>query len=435
MNDEIKIEYLTVGSLKPYEKNAKKHPTEQVEHIANSIREFGFRQPLVIDKDNVLVIGHGRLLAAKKLGLDTVPCVRADDLTEEQIKALRLADNKTNESEWDFDLLGGELDDIFDIDMEQFGFDLDDESEENDGVEHSTLTDKFIAPPFSILDTRQGYWQERKKAWKAIGIKSELGRSSNLTDAIDKSDYMKTGCKGVAVQTSVFDPVLCEIVYKWFCTTGGKIYDCFAGGSVRGIIASKLGYEYHGIDLRQEQIEANNENAFQIGVNPNWYCDDSLNADKYIENDSCDLIFSCPPYADLEVYSDDPRDISNMEYEEFCKTYKRIIDIACKKLKQNRFAVFVVGDIRDKNGAYRDFVDYTKKCFLDNGLQTYNELILVEQSGTGALRAKKQFGSLRKVVKTHQNVLVFYKGNPKKIKENYGEIEIDDSVFDGYAEE
>lgn len=140
MNDEIKIEYLTVGSLKPYEKNAKKHPAEQVEHIANSIREFGFRQPLVIDKDNVLVIGHGRLLAAKKLGLDTVPCVRADDLTEEQIKALRLADNKTNESEWDFDLLGGELDDILGLDMSMFGFDAETEDNENEG-EYTKKTD------------------------------------------------------------------------------------------------------------------------------------------------------------------------------------------------------------------------------------------------------------------------------------------------------
>lgn len=124
MQSKMTIEYLPVKQLHEYSRNAKKHPTEQVEHIANSIREFGFRQPLVIDKDNVLVIGHGRPLAAKKLGLDTVPCVRADDLTEEQIKALRLADNKTNESEWDFDLLGGELDDIFDIDMSEFGFDL-----------------------------------------------------------------------------------------------------------------------------------------------------------------------------------------------------------------------------------------------------------------------------------------------------------------------
>ena len=140
MNDELKIEYLPVGSLKPYEKNAKKHPSEQIEHIANSIMEFGFRQPLVIDKDNVLVIGHGRLLAAKKLGLDTVPCVRADDLTDEQIKALRLADNKTNESEWDFDLLGDELDDILKIDMSMFGFDAETEDNENEG-EYTKKTD------------------------------------------------------------------------------------------------------------------------------------------------------------------------------------------------------------------------------------------------------------------------------------------------------
>lgn len=148
MANELKIEYLPVGSLKPYEKNAKKHPAEQVEHIANSIREFGFRQPLVIDKDNVLVIGHGRLLAAKELGLDTVPCVRTDDLTEEQIKALRLADNKTNESEWDFDLLDGELNDIFDIDMEQFGFGL--ENDDNETAERKEVD--FVETVSVVID-------------------------------------------------------------------------------------------------------------------------------------------------------------------------------------------------------------------------------------------------------------------------------------------
>ena len=135
--ENLKIEYLPVKQLHEYSRNAKKHPAEQVEHIANSIREFGFRQPLVIDKDNVLVIGHGRLLAAKKLGLDAVPCVRADDLTEEQIKALRLADNKTNESEWDANILDGELGEIFDIDMSDFGFDLDDLSPDDFGEDFS----------------------------------------------------------------------------------------------------------------------------------------------------------------------------------------------------------------------------------------------------------------------------------------------------------
>ena len=132
----MNIQQISINDLKPYPQNAKKHPAEQVEHIANSIREFGFQQPIVVDKDNVVVIGHGRLLAAKKLNMDSVPCVCADDLTDEQIKALRLADNKTNESEWDFDLLDMELSDI-EIDMEQFGFDIDDISADDFGEDFS----------------------------------------------------------------------------------------------------------------------------------------------------------------------------------------------------------------------------------------------------------------------------------------------------------
>lgn len=120
---ELRIEYIDPDKLTPYENNAKQHPDEQVEHIANSIREFGFRQPIVVDADNVVVIGHGRLLAAKKLGLETVPVVRADDLTEAQVKALRLADNKTNESGWDFTALEADLDELaLDFDMSDFGF-------------------------------------------------------------------------------------------------------------------------------------------------------------------------------------------------------------------------------------------------------------------------------------------------------------------------
>lgn len=129
---ELDIKYIDIGDLKPYKKNAKKHPDSQVEYIANSIKAFGFKQPLVIDKDNVVVIGHGRLMAAKKLGIESVPCVTADDLSEDEIKALRLADNKTNESEWDFDILDDELSDILNLDMSDFGFDISfDDLEEN----------------------------------------------------------------------------------------------------------------------------------------------------------------------------------------------------------------------------------------------------------------------------------------------------------------
>lgn len=133
--EELKIVYLSPGELTPYPANAKKHPAEQVQHIANSIREFGFRQPIVVDADNVVVIGHGRLMAAKALGLDSVPVVRADDLTDEQIRALRLADNKTNESEWDFAELEAELAELsMDFDMKEFGFD-DVQNTETDNTE------------------------------------------------------------------------------------------------------------------------------------------------------------------------------------------------------------------------------------------------------------------------------------------------------------
>lgn len=118
----MNVQYKKLSELKPYKKNAKKHPKEQVERIAESIRQFGFTQPVLIDKDNIVVAGHGRILGAKKAGLKEVPTVCMEDLTEEQVKAYRLIDNKLNESEWDFQLIDLEIKDIEDIDMSLFGF-------------------------------------------------------------------------------------------------------------------------------------------------------------------------------------------------------------------------------------------------------------------------------------------------------------------------
>lgn len=130
--EQLKIEYLPVSEVKPYGKNARKHGGEDVKAIVNSIKEFGFDDPIgVWGKDNVIVEGHGRLEAAKKLGMESVPVIHLDHLTDEQRRAYALAHNKTAElSEWDFDILGDELDDILDIDMERFGFGLEDEDNE-----------------------------------------------------------------------------------------------------------------------------------------------------------------------------------------------------------------------------------------------------------------------------------------------------------------
>lgn len=120
--EQLNIVYKSIKQLKPYKKNAKKHPKEQ---IANSIKEFGFTQPVIIDKHDCVVAGHGRILGAKKAGLKQVPTVCLEDLTEEQVKAYRLVDNKLNESEWDYNLLDEEINKLLttDVDMSLFGFD------------------------------------------------------------------------------------------------------------------------------------------------------------------------------------------------------------------------------------------------------------------------------------------------------------------------
>lgn len=245
-------------------------------------------------------------------------------------------------------------------------------------------------------------------------MQSEKGRGNNLIQ------YSKTIRAGTKLSgTSIFDPVLCEIIYNWYCPSSGIVFDPFAGGSVRGVIAEMLGLPYIGIDLSQRQVDANQMNADLFGVCPAWHCDDSRNMDAYIPDGSADLVFSCPPYHNLEKYSNHPQDLSNMNYADFCKAYGEIIAGACRKLKENRFAVFVVGDIRDSKGAYRDFLGLTKRLFMDNGLSLYNESILLEQYTTAPMRAGKQFSASRKTVKVHQNVLVFYKGDIKQIKHNF----------------
>lgn len=279
------------------------------------------------------------------------------------------------------------------------------------------LQEQYIAPPVSVLDTKQGYWQKRKREWKQIGLQSEVGRDDELLGRGLKKLCKKKGMD--LTGTSIFDAVLCEVVYNWFGLPGGMVYDPFAGGSVRGIVAEMLGQKYIGIDLSERQVDANQLNADKLGVCPVWHCDDSRNVDAYIPDGSMDLVFSCPPYHNLEKYSEHPLDLSNMNYKDFLEAYTDIINKACSKLKDNRFAVFVVGDIRDSKGAYRDFVSTTKRIFQDNGLCLYNELILLEQYGTAPMRAGYVFRGKRKTVKVHQNVLVFYKGNIEKIKDIY----------------
>jgi len=280
------------------------------------------------------------------------------------------------------------------------------------------IEQKFIVSPFSILDTKQGYWQNRKRFWLNKGIRSEIGRDAAcLPSGFDETKYGKK----MSQSTSIFDPVLCELMYKWFCIDNGKILDPFAGGSVRGIVASLLDYNYTGIDLSKTQINANIEQTKTIckDTAPIYINGDSNIELDNLENEKYDLIFSCPPYFNLEVYSNENGELSAMNYNNFLIAYNNIIKKSLTKLKNNSFAIFVVGDVRDKQGFYVNFVEDTVKLFEKNGAKKYNELILVNAIGSLPIRITKQFNGGRKIGKMHQNILVFYKGDPKNIKNKF----------------
>jgi 16S rRNA G966 N2-methylase RsmD len=241
----------------------------------------------------------------------------------------------------------------------------------------------------------------------------------------DGSDPQTTAS---ASGTSIFDPVLCELMCRWFSPPGGLVLDPFAGGSVRGIVASKLGRRYLGVDLREEQCEANRRQARVIcgeeKHQPEWISGDSLHLKALTKNARADFVFSCPPYADLEVYSDDPRDISTMEYPRFREVLGQIIANACAQLRDDRFACFVVGDARDADGFYYGIPEHTCVAFKAAGLKLYNEAILVTAAGSLPFRVRKQFETSRKLGKTHQNVLIFAKGDPRKAADNIGPVEM-----------
>ena len=581
MPPEIKIhgsavEMVAIADLRPFAQNAREHPEDQIALLARVIADSGFTAPLIIDPDNEIIAGHGRLLAATRAGMTAVPCVRVRDLTPDQIRGLRLSDNQIALlSDWNPEALNLELGALklhgFDLSLTGFA-DLDlsgimdglpsgsssggggtaADDEKNIGA----LADRFGIPPFSVLNAREGWWQDRKRAWISLGIKSELGRGEGATwgaaeeitspglnhyrdkekaergqkaasfknqDKLDayrkpnaatggsaeplararhgqpspmkakqvartfgqdlmrgehdvggprvdpqsvrggvfqggtpdtardsqfyakkraaervlgreltidefRADHYIPDDASTAMGTSIFDPVLCELSYRWFCPPGGAILDPFAGGSVRGIVAGALGRSYTGVDLRPEQVHANRLQAELVfedrpgGVKPQWIVGDSASTIPEIPGEF-DFIFSCPPYADLEVYSDDPADLSTMDYPEFRHMLDVIVEAAVAKLKPDRFAAFVVGDVRGPDGNYRNFVSHTIDAFEKAGCRLYNEAILVTALGSLPIRAGRQFAASRKLGKTHQNILVFVKGSGAKAADAVGPVE------------
>lgn len=460
---------IKTNSLKPNHRNPRKISKTQEAMLSKALEEFGDLGGVVYNRRTQrLVGGHQRV---NIFGPETEITIetkykkptRTGTVAEGAI-LFKGEKFKYREVDWDTyreeaanlaaNKQGGEFDDgklkeilaelqASEMDMDLTGFDADEiedllAEQEEQGGQAGALANNFIAPPFSVLDTRQAYWRDRKDFWLRKGIKSEIGREDSL--------LMKKAQKGLNKLagtefsgTSIFDPVLCEIAYSWFSAKGSIVLDPFAGGSVRGIVAAELGRHYHGCDLRKEQVKENTKQADKIcqGAVPLWKAGDSVEIDKHFKGLEADFIFSCPPYADLEVYSDNPKDLSTMDYKRFLEAYGTIIKKSVQMLRNDRFAVFVVGEVREKgkHGYYKNFVMDTIAAFEAAGARYYNEMILLNAVGTLALRTGKQFKSGRKVGKMHQNILVFCKGDPKKATEYCGPVEVMEITEEENAQE
>lgn len=266
-------------------------------------------------------------------------------------------------------------------------------------------------------------YMRKKKA-----VERRLGHSISNAEFEDKYLVINGGGGRLSdTGTSIFDPVLTETLIYWFTANGDSIIDPFAGGSVRGIVSSILGRSYVGVDIRQEQIDANNEQGKMIvpDAMPAWICGDSMNITD-IANGEYDFVLTCPPYGDLEVYSDNPADISNMSSEDFDKTYCEILKRTVQMLKNDRFAAVIVGNYRDKKGFLRDLVGLTVRAMEASGARYYNDFVIVTPIGSLPIRAGKAFQTSRKMGRTHQYALIFCKGNPGAAAKRLGDVVIPD---------
>lgn len=441
MKPKAQVEYRAIAEIKELPGNPRTIKKDQFEKLKTSLRDnpdyFEARPLILSDRTGELVViaGNQRLKAAKAIGIKEVPSVIIPNLTADREREIIIRDN-VNNGDWDMDELANNWDAS---ELTEWGVNVPDVNPREEAS--LDLQDTFIVPPFTVLDTRQGYWQARKKSWMTLIGDNGESRENTLYKDKESASWVSRNLAATmhGGGVSVLDPCLSEIILKWFTPAGSKnnkTFDPFAGDTVFGFVSAYCGNIFTGTELRKEQADANNKRV--EGMAAIYHNDDGQNIGKYVKPNSQDLLFSCPPYFDLEKYSDDPRDASNQDYEGFIKIIDNAFTAGIKALKDNRFAVVVMSNVRANNGAYHDICGDITRIFQREGMILYNELVLVNSLAGASLRAERNMRN-RKATRCHQEVLVYkkgdpqivpahedikvyYKGDPKKIAEEFGNI-------------
>ena len=259
--------------------------------------------------------------------------------------------------------------------------------------------------PWSVLDQAAAHWQARKKWWIDQGV-------DDLTPRAHAASMINTGRHGkTSGGVSRFDPFLTELLVTWLSHPGDSIYDPCAGGPVRGIVSTHLGRGYLGVDLSATQIDANRRVATRWGLSPEWIHGDGR--DQHVPDGSADMVLSCPPYHNLEKYSDDERDLSAMRWPAFVDAHQAIIRRAADALAEDRFLAWVIGDVRDYKGHLRGLPAIAATHIRQAGLHITNEMILIAPPGLRAKTMRIPWTAARTTTRRHQHIIVAVKGDRK----------------------
>ena len=330
-----------------------------------------------------------------------------------------------------------------------------------------TLAGDFILPPFDSISTQRGEWQSRKHLWidiLGLGKDEDMGRNPGLisnagedwrmvnpvrqprfyeqkakweqdngkaiTTGEFKHLFVPKGSDRVDTFTSQFDPVLAEVMLHWYTITGWRVFDPFGGGVERGLVSAYLGRPYVGIELRPEQVLANRSLADRVDMRdsrrplPAEWLEGDARETKAIMADypAADFILTCPPYWNLEKYSDLPDDVSNMSLPNFLQAMDVVIEASLAVLKPDRFAVMVMGDRR--YGARKQWAHLPHMMtasFEAHGALLHNDIVLTTALGSKPQVARYSFERRRTLMPLYEHVLVFCKGDAKTATQALGE--------------
>jgi DNA modification methylase len=436
-------------------------PLTQIEldNLENSIIEKGVLVPIIVDENGEIIDGHHRKMICDKHNIECPKIVRSN-LTEQEkrseARSLNVARRHLN-TEQKRIVIAGEISDspndsnnsiakrlgVSDVTVAKIREKIGLKSEKvigSDGKLYKSskgkIVEKFGYSPVSILDSTNDNWRNRKNWWKAWGIESEIARDATAFSYANQNDPVSQKMQEKNNPISLFDPVIAELMVSWHSSENSIVYDPFAGGPVRGVVTATLGRKYIGCEIRPEQVIANNENAkylnrlnmFNKDFFPKWILEDSNTVD--VPKD-IDLIFTCPPYFNLEKYSELDSDISNKTEKEFIDLYSSIIKRSVQNLQDDSFCIFVVGNLRKSNGSIFDMCGLTIRSFEEAGLKYYNEYIYKSPIGGSVFRLG-QFEMGRKAIKIHQTIIVGVKGDGMKAskKNPINIIDLNDELWE-----